>query len=107
MDLYNDNSTLLMERFPKLGLLAAGWTAIPSAPESLPSVPLDNVKLLYIYGFGDGGAYFQLREWLHGDPERQLVFLEDQPGYIASFLETERRVEVEKADCLRQRDLLF
>ena len=85
--MYNDHATQLMERFPKLGLLAASWTPILPQPETPPFVSPKDAKALYIYGLGDGSAYHQFSEWLHQDKTRNLIFLEDEPGYIASFLE--------------------
>lgn len=94
MELFPKHASLLMERFPKLGLLAATWTPIEAIKETLPPVDLGDVSLLYIYGIGDGSAYFQLSRWLHDDKKRQVVFLEDEPGYIASLLKKRQAKEL-------------
>ena len=83
-----------MERFPKLGLLAPTWPLFPAAPEKLDAADPGKAEAIYVYGLGGGAPYFQLRDWLRGKPERRLIFLEDQPGFIASFLHAPEAIEI-------------
>jgi len=87
--MYSEHAGLLMERFPRLGLLAGTWEALEPVYEVLGEVALQGVELLYVYGIGDGRVYEQLSAWLHEEKKRQLVFLEDEPGYLAFLLEQE------------------
>lgn len=79
---------LLMERFPKLGLLTPKFSVQGKAEELLP-IDLEKVEILYVYGIGEGAAYRQLKKWLWEKPERKLIFLEDEPKWIASFLQAD------------------
>ncbi len=81
--------SILMERFPSLALTVHQFDPLEPVEESLPSISLEPFELLYIYGVGRGEGYFQVKEWLHRDPSRQLVFLEDEAGILRSFLERE------------------
>lgn len=93
----NDLSTadLLMQRFPKLGLLTPPFSIQGMAEELFPT-DLEKVEVLYVYGIGEGAAYKQLKEWLWKKPERKLIFLEDDLRWIASFLRTEGAKELLK-----------
>jgi hypothetical protein len=90
----SDACTVLMERFPKLGLLTSTWDPIETAPEKAILSDLSDVKLLYVYGLGEGEPYFQCKEWLEGHEHRHIIFLEDEPGAIASFLYRPESIEV-------------
>ncbi|WP_059359182.1 motility associated factor glycosyltransferase family protein [Parachlamydia acanthamoebae] len=48
-----------------------------------------DVRVLYVYGVGLGYYYEAAKEWLHLDPHRHLVFLEDDLEVIYRLLETE------------------
>ncbi len=82
----NTSDALFMERFPHLGLLSSSWPIQEIRDEPLPSLQLEKVEALYFYGIGNGSIYFQVKNWLHAKKERELIFLEDNPGAIASFL---------------------
>lgn len=84
--MYDKNITLLLERFPSLGLMVATLPEKEAAEEQIPFFEPGETEVLYIYGLGTGAAYFQYQTWLKGHPERRLVFLEDEPGIIGSFL---------------------
>lgn len=94
MDLFSEHATLLMERFPRLGLLSATWEPLEAFSETPQEEISNDVQLLYIYGIGEGSSYEKYKNWLHGDKERLLIFLEDEPGYIASFLEKPQAKEL-------------
>lgn len=85
---------LFMERFPQLGLLCSTWIPVESVEESLPELQLEKVQALYFYGIGTGAIYFQIKKWLKENPERELVFLEDDPGKIAFFLQLPQGLEI-------------
>ncbi|MBX7066847.1 MAG: DUF115 domain-containing protein [Parachlamydiales bacterium] len=74
-----------MERFPALGLMM-GTAECKSRPEeAIPPIALDKEEVFYFYGLHEE-VYFQSKEWLK-NPEKKLVFIEDDLGIIASFLE--------------------
>lgn len=91
---YNDAATLLMERFPSLGLMASGWDASEPIDEPLPSLEIEKAEAFYFYGLGTGAVYFEVKEWLLKCSKRQLIFLEDDPGVIAAFLHRAEAVEI-------------
>ncbi len=96
---FNTAEDLFMERFPHLGILSFSWSSSSmekeTVDEPLPALQLENVEALYVYGLGHGAAYFQIKAWLHEKKERELIFLEDEPGVIASFLRrSEAAVEI-------------
>lgn len=84
--MYDENITLLLERFPSLGLIAPRLSEKEPIEEKFPSFEPGEIEVLYIYGLGTGSLYFQYQTWLKQKPERRLVFLEDDPGIIGSFL---------------------
>lgn len=49
---------------------------------------LARTTVLYVYGLGLGYAYEAAKGWLKDDPERMLIFLEDDLAVVARFLET-------------------
>jgi hypothetical protein len=76
-----DAASLLMERFPQIGL------ALTVQEEKKdPLAFLQKIDLLYIYGIEKAHLYFQYKEWLHQDKERALVFLEKHLFRIEEFL---------------------
>lgn len=44
---------------------------------------------LIVYGVGLGYHYLALSDWLHKDRERHAIFIEDDPGVLRAFLETD------------------
>lgn len=54
----------------------------------------DQLKTLFIYGVGLGYAYFSAKDWLKKNPNRTLIFLEDDLGALKLLLETERGHEI-------------
>jgi len=83
-----------MDRFPSIGLIAATLPESEGGDEKLPSFEIEQAEVFYFYGLGTGAAYFQCKEWLNAKPERQLVFLEDEPGVIGSFLHRKEALEI-------------
>lgn len=55
----------------------------------LLSLNLDDVSFLYVYGIGLGYHYEAIKKWLEGNPERKVVFIEDDEEVIYRFFETE------------------
>lgn len=47
---------------------------------------LDNIKILYVFGIGLGYYYEAVKEWLHKNPTRFLIFLEDDKEMLFHFL---------------------
>lgn len=69
-----------MERFPNLFMHT--WEC-KERPQEEISPPIGKEEVLYCYGLAVE-VYLQRKSWLQGD--KQLIFLEDEPGMIASFL---------------------
>lgn len=80
-----DAHALFMERFPQYGLASYAWES------SLPN--LEGVEALYIFGL-NSASYFQVKEWLKGNSERVLIFLEKEPGPVATFLHQSEAAEI-------------
>lgn len=55
---------------------------------------LKNIDVIYYLGVGLGYFYDAAKEWLHGDPRHQLVFLEQDLDVIHHFLQTQRAKDV-------------
>lgn len=83
-----------MERFPRLGLLSGTWVEQEVAEEKVPTWDLGKAVILYIVGLGTGLAYAHYKEWLKADPERKIIFLEEQGGVIASFLHKPQALDI-------------
>lgn len=79
---------LLMERYPRLGLLAPRWIPKEASFEPVTSFSLENIDAIYVYGLGCGAPYFQMKHWLGEEKRRKLIFLEDEAGHFAHFLRT-------------------
>lgn len=86
-----DAADLFMERFPALGLMMGGWDYKELPKEEIGTLRLDKEEVFYFFGL-HSDVYFQIKEWLKGG--KQLVFLENDPGIIASFLKKEEAVEI-------------
>ena len=80
-----------MERFPKLALLLNFSHPQNEIEESFSLPELTNVDILYFYGIATGSPYSSLKEWLHKNPERRLVFLSDD---FNTFLQSEKGEEI-------------
>lgn len=78
-----------MDRFLKLFLLSREATPLEAPPLNLATwragLQLENIEVLYLFGLGDGSAYFLLRNWLSEKKERRLVILEEELGLIATL----------------------
>lgn len=53
--------------------------------DALPKTPFDT---LFIYGLGLGYYYQALLPWLHADPKRHIVFIEQDPRVVRCFMQT-------------------
>ncbi|SCA62366.1 Uncharacterized protein SCG7109_AA_00020 [Chlamydiales bacterium SCGC AG-110-M15] len=58
------------------------------------SLDTSGVDVLYVYGLGLGYYYDAAKKWLDEEASRYLVYLEDDPGVIQRFLETEYASEI-------------
>ncbi len=90
---YSQAASILMERFPTLGLMAGTWSEKEIVEESLPPLQMEKVEALYVYGLGNGSPFFQFKKWLESG-EKALIFLEDDAGLIASFLHLPEAIEI-------------
>lgn len=87
---------LLEARYPNLSFLLRFQDIGPTASQ-METVEIDHLEKLdvvYIYGLGLGGAYPPLKQWLAKSKERDLVFLEENLGAIAAFLQSEHATEI-------------
>jgi len=55
----------------------------------MSGLPLEDTEALFVYGIGLGYYYVPLQQWLHANPKRFLIFIEDDPRVIYFFLQTE------------------
>lgn len=67
---------------------------LKEAQEWFASLSLDRVNVLYVYGIGLGYYYDAAKEWLKGDSNRSLIFIEDEAVVLQFFLGTERCKEL-------------
>lgn len=81
-----DGLTILMEKFPLLGLLYPTWKEEAASFESIKPFSIGSADAVIVYGLGMGAPYFQLKEWLKKDSKRKLIFLEDNTGHLAHFI---------------------
>lgn len=88
------SSVLFMERFPQLALFSSSWAPKEPIEEALPQLDFGKAEAFYFYGLGTGAIYFQAKEWLKEKKEREWIFLEDEPGIIASFLNRPESAEI-------------
>lgn len=63
--------------------------ALQEAQTWFSALPLENIPLLYVYGVGLGYYYQAAQSWLHQDPSRRIVFIEDNLAVIHRLFETE------------------
>lgn len=59
------------------------------ANEWFSTLKLSNIPLLYVYGVGLGYYYQAARAWLHEDPSRRIIFIEDNLAVIHRLFETD------------------
>lgn len=64
------------------------------AKEWFSRLNLEKVYVLCVYGIGLGYYYDAAKLWLHQDPARRLVFLEDELLTIRHFFETSKAEEI-------------
>lgn len=68
--------------------------ALPEAKHLLQNGELLQGRVVFIYGLGLGYYYDAIEDWLHKDPNRILVFLEDDLRVIYRFFETKRAAKI-------------
>lgn len=64
--------------------------AVKESEKWFSSLHLSDVEVLYVYGVGLGYYYDAAKEWLHADPKRNLIFVEDDLAVIRVLFDTER-----------------
>ncbi len=90
---YQKAASLFMERFPFLALQLNTWTPTKIIEEDPPHINFENIEVLYVYGLGNASFFLQCKKWLE-QKEKKLIFLEDDPGVIVSFLQQKIALEV-------------
>lgn len=87
---------LLEPRYPNLSFLLRFQEIEPfsNREESVKIESLEKLESVYIYGLGYGDSYSLLKAWLAENKERDLIFLEENLGALAAFLETEYAAEI-------------
>ena len=87
---------LLESRYPNLSFLLRFQEVelVSNRKESVKVENLEKLDIVYIYGLGHGASYLLLKAWLAENKERDLIFLEENLGAIAAFLETEYAAEI-------------
>ena len=64
------------------------------AEQWFANLNLTDIDALYVYGMGLGYYYDVVKAWLHADPKRRFVFIEDDLAVIRRIFETERATEI-------------
>lgn len=64
--------------------------ALQEAQEWFSHLDIDQATLLYVYGIGLGYYYEAAKQWLQSNPERRLIFLEEDLAVLYRLLETKR-----------------
>lgn len=87
---------ILEERYPNLAFLLRFQDVkpIPLLDETVKIPQLERLEVVYIYGLGRGGPFSDLKAWLAENRERDLVFIEENLGGLAAFLESENAAEI-------------
>lgn len=68
--------------------------ALKEAEEWFKGLDLDNVQVLFVYGVGLGYYFDAAKNWLKKNPERSLVFLEDELPVLHRLFETDKGTEI-------------
>lgn len=84
----------LLERSEGLDFLYQQKDPSAEALEWFAALDLNHVQTIYIYGIGLGYYYEAALGWLSQDKDRYLVFLEDDPLVMRSFLQTKLCTEI-------------
>lgn len=77
-----DGLSILMERFPLLGLMYPSLKTIEAQFEFLKPFDIGKADVVIIFGLRMGAPYFQLKDWLHEKPNRKIIFIEEQFAYF-------------------------
>jgi len=56
------------------------------AEDWFSALSLDSIKILYVFGIGLGYYYEAAKKWLHANPTRFIIFLEDDKEMLFHFL---------------------
>lgn len=54
------------------------------------SEEIENYETIYIYSLGLGYPFFFLHSWLQKNPQKELIFLEEDPHLLYAFLHTKQ-----------------
>jgi hypothetical protein len=68
--------------------------ALQEALQWFKDLQIADIPLLYVYGVGLGYYYLAAQEWLHQDPSRRIVFIEDNLAVIHRLFETDLAVQI-------------
>lgn len=63
--------------------------AMEEAKAQFNALDLNEIHLICCFGIGAGYLYLAAREWLHADPTRYFLLLEDSPELLHRLLESE------------------
>ena len=74
-------------------LLHSNSNPLEEAKTWFHQLHLRDIKVLFVYGIGLGYIYEAAKEWLKGDQNNLLVFVESNPEIIRRFFETDRATE--------------
>lgn len=84
-----DEMNLQFKENGKIYFFHSQQGALAEAEQWFTSLDLTDIPLLYVYGVGLGYYYQAARAWLHQDPSRRLVFIEDNLAVIHRLFETD------------------
>lgn len=83
------DDNLVFKEYKKPSYLHSNYSPVKETQKHLKELELENQKLLYVYGLGLGYSFNALTSWLSEDPERYLVYIEDDLRVIQAFLHSE------------------
>lgn len=89
-----DELNLKLKKDGKIQYYHSNAGAVAESHKWFSSLVLDDVAILYVYGVGLGYDYQAAKAWLEADPNRRLVFLEDDPAVIRRLFETPLGTEI-------------
>lgn len=72
----------------------ANYSPSKEAERWFSNLGIDQENVVFVYGVGLGYYYQAVKQWLHEQVDRYLIFLEDDLNVAYRFLETEQATEI-------------
>lgn len=87
---YTDKNELNLkfEKEEKIFFFHSNAGALEEGKNWFRDLQIEDIPLIYVYGIGLGYYYQAACDWLHEDPSRRLIFIEDNLAVIHRLFET-------------------